>query len=67
MMKIAPAREEATAMRIVTPKLLSMRKVERQRAENPKKVARPETVMAVPIRWTLPDGGHGVVEPVVAS
>ena len=53
MMKIAPIREKATAIKVETPKLLMMGKVARQSAENPKKVARPETVMAVPIFWTL--------------
>jgi hypothetical protein len=45
MMKIAPIREKATAIRVVTPKLLMMGNVARQSAENPKNVARPETAM----------------------
>jgi len=53
MMKIAPIRENPTAMRVEIPKLLIMGKLARQSAENPKKVARPETVIAVPILLTL--------------
>ena len=53
MMKIAPSREKPTAMRVVVPKLLMMGNVARQSAENPKNVARPETVMALPIFMTL--------------
>ncbi len=48
-MKMAPERENATAINVVMPKLLMMGKVARQSAENPKNVARPETVIAVPI------------------
>jgi hypothetical protein len=49
MMKIAPINENPMAIRVERPKLLRMGNVARQSAENPKKVARPETVMAVPI------------------
>ena len=53
MIKIALQSEKPTAMRVEIPKLLMMGKLARQSAENPKKVARPETVIAVPIRFTL--------------
>ena len=53
MMKIAPIIENATAIRVEIPKLLMMGKVARQSDENPKNVARPETVIAVPILLTL--------------
>lgn len=53
MMKIAPIRENATAIRVVMPKLAITGNVARQSAENPKNVARPETVIAVPIFCTL--------------
>jgi len=60
MMKIAPSREKATAIRVEIPKLLIIGKVARQSAENPKNVARPETVMAVPIFWTLSGWRNGM-------
>jgi len=50
---IAPINENPTAIRVVMPKLLMMGKLDRQRAENPKKVASPEMVIAVPILFTL--------------
>ncbi len=53
IMKIAPISENPTAIRVVVPKLLMMGKLARQSAENPKNVASPETVMAVPILFTL--------------
>ena len=53
LMRIAPIRENATAIRVVTLKLLMMANVARQSTENPKNVARPETVIAVPIFYTL--------------
>ena len=53
MMKIAPISENATAIRVVVPKLAMTGNVARQSAEKPKNVASPETVMAVPIFWTL--------------
>jgi hypothetical protein len=53
MMNIAPISENPTAIRVVIPKLLMMGKLERQSAENPKKVASPEIVIAVPILFTL--------------
>ncbi len=51
--KMAPQGENPTAISVVYPKLLMIGNVARQSAENPQKVARPETVMAVPIFWTL--------------
>ena len=53
IMKIAPISENPMAIRVERPKLLRMGNVARQSAENPKNVARPETVIAVPIFWTL--------------
>ena len=53
MMNIAPHSENPTAIRVDMPKLLVIGKLERHRAENPKKVAKPDTVIAVPILFTL--------------
>jgi hypothetical protein len=49
MMKMAPMSENPTAINVVIPKLLMIGKLARQRAEKPKNVARPDTVIAVPI------------------
>jgi hypothetical protein len=51
--KIAPISENPTAIRVVMPKLLMIGKLDRQRAEKPKKVASPDIVIAVPILFTL--------------
>lgn len=50
MTKIAPIRANATAMRVVIPKSAMTGNVARQSAENPKKVVRPETVIATDCR-----------------
>lgn len=49
MMTIAPAREKATEITVSTPKLLMIPNAESIRAEKPKTVVSPETVIAVDV------------------
>ena len=53
MIKITTSYENPTAVRVTIPKLLVKGKLARQSVEKPKKLASPETVMAVPIFCTL--------------